>query len=90
MHDPLNSIPSGMGNAAPYGKADPTSAQANALSTAPMGGTNSGADGTGYKPETGGADMYQPYVPAAGRADRLGANIYTKGPQMNSLGGGVI
>lgn len=75
MFDPMNSIPSGMGNAAPYGVANRTSAAANALGTAPMGGTDQAEGFTSYRPQ-------------AGRADRLMANIV--GPQMSSLGGGVI
>ena len=62
-------IPQGTGRATPYGQADPTS-QAPLMATNSMAGNgvDSGREDVGYHPET-------PYYPAAGRADRLGANI---------------
>jgi hypothetical protein len=75
-------IPQGTGRATPYGQADPTS-QAPLMATNSMAGNgvDSAKDGTGYHPET-------PYYPAAGRADRLSANIVGGTGNFNSMSDG--
>ncbi len=76
-------LPAGNRHEAPYGEATPTSAAPTDSVFSMAGrGPDSAADSTGYRPDSNPA----PYRPAAGRADRLGANIVGGG--FDTLGSG--
>jgi hypothetical protein len=62
-------LPVGNGLANPYGSTPPIGAATTVPTASMQQGTDSAQSNIGYRSSSG------PYQPAAGRADRLGANI---------------
>jgi hypothetical protein len=74
-------MPQGTGPAQPYGLSEPTSAAPTDSLNAQTQSTDSANSNIGYRPTS-------KYMPSAGRADRLGANIVGGLGSFDGLGDG--